>query len=272
MYGIALFRSWRPTKIPWIVRFRVELKPSFPIFWNQNFSPNCALGFLHLRPVLMLLKNCIPKWGVQLSNGMSSVFLTLVLQHNFWELRIVFISLTATSTPGWIIASWNTFILGSFSSFKSFCNRQEMTWGMMWDLSVHNTSLPFDKHVSAFFGVIKTQSKATIGLFVLFLLPPTVQLEDVSQHKDLWHKQHTNSCKQHVRNLHVLVLLYSYFNCGNLILRILPSSSSSFLVGYCISIQGCQWTYRRTALPYSFPGCWALFTLLVSVDFTSRFR
>ena len=33
--------------------------------------------------------------------------------------------------------------------------------------------------------------------------------KDVSLHNDLWHKQHTNSCNQRVRNLRVFVLLHS---------------------------------------------------------------
>ena len=36
-----------------------------------------------------------------------------------------------------------------------------------------------------------------------------------------------------------------------------------------IRVQSSRWTYERTALPYSFPGCGELFTTLVSVDCTS---
>ena len=61
----------------------------------------------------------------------------------------------------------------------------------------------------------KRNQKPPLGLFVLFLLPPTVQLEVVSQHHELRHKQHTNSCKQHVHNLRVLVLLYSWDSSGS---------------------------------------------------------
>ena len=61
-------------------------------------------------------------------------------------------------------------------------------------------------NVSAFSCVKKPQKKISLGSFVLFLLPPKVQLEVVSQHHELRHKQQTNSCKQHV----VLVLLYSW--------------------------------------------------------------
>ena len=65
-----------------------------------------------------------------------------------------------------------------------------------------------------------------VALFVLFLLPPTVQLEDVSQRSDLSLTQHNNSCKQLVHNFLVLVLLCSgilqvYFNWEFLIPRIL---------------------------------------------------
>ena len=43
----------------------------------------------------------------------------------------------------------------------------------------------------------------------LFPLLPTVQFDVVHQHFDLRHKQHTDSCRQHVLNLHVLVDLCS---------------------------------------------------------------
>ena len=39
-----------PTKIPRVMRLAKELTPSSPILRNQTFSPNCAIGFLHLRP------------------------------------------------------------------------------------------------------------------------------------------------------------------------------------------------------------------------------
>ena len=62
----------------------------FPFLRNQTFSPNCAIGFLHLRPVLFislvfpslpiltLLMTCAAKRGSQLSNGLSSEIRTLV--------------------------------------------------------------------------------------------------------------------------------------------------------------------------------------------------
>ena len=64
---------------------------------------------------------------------------------------------------------------------------------MMWDLSVHNTSLPFDHtcvldkpelEMCLYFPVSEKhdQKLPMMALFVLFLLPPAVQLEDVSQH------------------------------------------------------------------------------------------
>ena len=53
-------------------------------------------------------------------------------------------------------------------------------------------------------------------LFFLFPLPPTVQFDAVRQHLDLRHKQHTNSCKQHVPNLHVLVSLCSWDSSDSL--------------------------------------------------------
>ena len=109
----------------------------------------------------------------------------------------------------------------------------------MWDFSVRNKSLPFDSVC----GLDKSElelwlhspvsrnrtQKLPLGLFVLFL-SPTVQLEVVSQHHELRHKQHTNSCKQHVHNFHVLVLLCSWDSSGSFQLGISASkdSSSSF--------------------------------------------
>ena len=89
-----------------------ELTPSSPIVRNQTFSPNCATGFLHLRPVLLislvfpslpiliLFMTCAGKRGGQLSNGLSSATRTLVFCSA--EIRRVlhcrFTYLTAIST------------------------------------------------------------------------------------------------------------------------------------------------------------------------------
>ena len=66
------------------MRLAKELTPSSPVLRNQTFSPNCATGFLHLRPVLLislvfpsvpiliLFMTCAAKRGSQLSNGLSS--------------------------------------------------------------------------------------------------------------------------------------------------------------------------------------------------------
>ena len=74
------------------MRLANELTPSSPILQNQTFSPNCSIGFLHLRPVrlnslvfpsfpiLILLMACeAAKRGGQLSGGLSSAMRTLVL-------------------------------------------------------------------------------------------------------------------------------------------------------------------------------------------------
>ena len=72
------------------MRLANELTPSSPILRNKNFSPNCAIGFLHLRPVLLislvspsmptlvLIMTCAAKRGSQLSNGLSSPMRALV--------------------------------------------------------------------------------------------------------------------------------------------------------------------------------------------------
>ena len=81
------------------------------ILRNQTFSPYCAIGFLHLRPVLLislvfpslpsliLFMTCAAKRGNQLSDGLSSATRTLVFCSA--EIRRVlqcrFTSLTAIS-------------------------------------------------------------------------------------------------------------------------------------------------------------------------------
>ena len=45
------------------------------------------------------------------------------------------------------------------------------------------------------------------------------QLEVVSQHHELRHMQHTNSCKQRIHNLNVIVLLHSWDSSGSFRLR-----------------------------------------------------
>ena len=109
-----------------------------------------------------------------------------------------------------------------------------------------------------------------------FLFPhlSIVQFDVVRQHLDLRHKQHTNACRQHVLNLHVLVSLVVRFFGSILTLGISASkgsSSSSFpisasardspnwfdvITDWChISIQSFRWTYESTALPSPFPDC-----------------
>ena len=47
--------------------------------------------------------------------------------------------------------------------------------------------------------------KPRSGFFFLIPLLPTIQFDVVHENLDLQHKQHTNSCRQHVLNIHVLV-------------------------------------------------------------------
>ena len=81
--------------------------------------------------------------------------------------------------------------------------------------------------------VMKLLSKATVGVVCsLSSSSNTVQFEVVHQLHDLQHKQHTNFCKQHVQNLHVLVSL-DLWNSWDFILDLGSSasdgsSSSSF--------------------------------------------
>ena len=103
-----------------------------------------------------------------------------------------------------------------------------MKWSMLWDLFVHNMSLPFD-HTSCLdkseletclrFPVSENRNrKLRSELSFLFPLPPTVPFDVVNQHLDLRHKPHTNSCKQHVLNLHVLVSLCSWDSSDSFLL------------------------------------------------------
>ena len=154
---------------------------------------------------------------------------------------------------------------------------------MLWDLSDHNTSLPFDNtccldkselESCLHFPVSRNRSrKLRSETFFLSPLRPTVQFSVVHQHLDLQHKQHTNSCRHHVLNLHVLVSLCSWGSSDS-------DSGTSCFQGFLIffvshfdictrlshwfdvittwcytSIQSFRWTYERTALPYSFPDC-----------------
>ena len=134
------------------MRLAKELTPSSPILRNQTFSPNCAIGFLHLRPVLLislvfpslpvliLFMTCAAKRGSQPSNGLSSAMRTPVFcSAEIWRvLHGCFAPLTAisvrplamwsssggpcgvTSTPAraWITTSWGDFVVGSLSHFK----------------------------------------------------------------------------------------------------------------------------------------------------------
>ena len=65
-----------------------------------------------------------------------------------------------------------------------------------------------------------------------FLLPllPSIQFDVVRQHIDLRHKQHTNSCRQHVLNLHVSGFSLLVGFCGFILTLGIPrvSSSSTF--------------------------------------------
>ena len=94
-----------------------------------------------------------------------------------------------------------------------------MKWSVLLDLSVHNMSLPFDHTCCLDKSELETCLRFPVSRnryrklrsesFFLFPLLPTVQFDVVHQHLDLRHKQHTNSCRQHVLNLHVFVSLSS---------------------------------------------------------------
>ena len=85
-----------------------------------------------------------------------------------------------------------------------------MKWSMLWDLSFHNMSLPFDHACCLDKSELETclrfpvteNSNRTLRSESSFLslLLPTVQFDVVHQHLDLRHKQHTNSGGQHVLN------------------------------------------------------------------------
>ena len=91
---------------------------------------------------------------------------------------------------------------------------------MLWDLSVNNMSLQFD-HTHC---LDTSEMEACLHLrvsnhhrrrqqwesFFLSPLHPTIQFDFVHQLHDLRQRQHTNFCKQHVRNHHVLVSLDSW--------------------------------------------------------------
>ena len=82
-----------------------------------------------------------------------------------------------------------------------------MKWCMLWDLSVHNMSLPFD-HTCCLckseletclrFPASENRGRKLRPESSFLILLPTFQFDVVQQHLDLRHKQHTNSCRQDV--------------------------------------------------------------------------
>ena len=162
-----------------------------------------------------------------------------------------------------------------------------MKWSMLWELSVHNMSLPFD-HTCCLdkseletclrFPVSENRSRklqSESSFLFLLLLLPIVQFDVVHQHRDLRHKRHTNSSRQHVLNLHVLVSLCS-LDSSEFILtlgisafkgsssssnpistsaRDSPTGSMSSPIGATSRFRVFRWTYERTALPSRFPDC-----------------
>ena len=112
-----------------------------------------------------------------------------------------------------------------------------MKWSMLWVLSVHNMSLAFDHTCSLGKSELETclhfpvsensDRKLRSASSFLFLVVPIVQFDVVHQHLDLRHKQHTNSCRQHVLNLHVLVSLCSLDSPLTLGISASKASSSS---------------------------------------------
>ena len=103
-----------------------------------------------------------------------------------------------------------------------------MKWGMLWDISVHDMSLPFDRTCCPDKAELGTclrflvsrsrNQKLQSELFFLLPLPPHVQSDVVHQLLDLRHKPHTNSCEQHVLDLHVVVSLCSWDSSDSLLL------------------------------------------------------
>ena len=163
------------------MRLAKELTQSSPILRNQTFSPNCAIGFLHLRPVLLislvfpslsilnLFVTCAGKRGSQLRNGLSSAMCALVYcsAEIRWVLHCLFTSHSHFhTTVGHVITlkwslrnpthAWTPHLdVLSYSVHyrisKWFCenqdlwwNQQVMKWNMLWDFSVHIMSLLFD--------------------------------------------------------------------------------------------------------------------------------
>ena len=154
-----------------------------------------------------------------------------------------------------------------------------MKWSMLWDLFPFTTSrqrlnvLAVSTHqnwkrVCVFLSRNRCR-KLQSDFFCLFPLPPTVPFDAVNQHLDLRHKQHTDSCRQHVLHLHVLVSLCSLDSSGSFLLIFFVSHFNIctrfthwfdvITVGCYISIQSFRWTYERTALPSSLPDCFQFF-------------
>ena len=227
---------------------------------------------------------CAAKRGSQLSNGLSSAIRTLVLffsgNPENSALSFHFSHSHFHTTLGHVIAQ-----VVPVESLP-LPHMLETLHLEVRSCSVHNTSLPSDHtccldkselEMCLRFPVSRSRNrKLQSELSFLFPLPPTVQLDGVHQHLNLRHKLHTNYCKQHVLNLHVLVSLCSWESSDSLLLwelllprvlhllRFFPISTSLrdsptwfvVITNWCkISIQNTRRTYERTALPYSFPDC-----------------
>ena len=220
--------------------------------------------------------------------------------------------ITSTPTHAWITASWSAFVLGSLSHFKMILRkpRSFMKPKKKWN-GVCKRTFPFKtcrsrltiravwtnqnwKRVCVFL-CQKTEvesydrSRSFSSNSLIRCCPPTPQPSTQAAHQ-----LQKTACPQSSCFCFCLLVGFFGFILTLGISASKGSSSSSFPIstsardsptsfitnGCYIPIQSFRWTYERTALPSPFPDCWlffarrwsASFTLLVSVDFTSRFK
>ena len=110
-----------------------------------------------------------------------------------------------------------------------------MKRSMLWNLSVHKMSLPFD-HTCCLgkseletclrFPSLENRNRRPRSESSFLLLLPTVLFDVANQHFDLRHKRHTDFCRQHESSCSCFSLLVGFFGFI-LTLGISPSKSSS---------------------------------------------
>ena len=150
-----------------------------------------------------------------------------------------------------------------------------MKWSMLWDLSVYNTSFPFDRTCCLDKSELETclrqetvveSYNRSCSFSFLFLQQLNSML---STDTSPFNTSSTNSCRQHVLNLQARWVLRIHSDTWNVCFQRYPHLLrfpfdiytrfhhwfDVITNGSYISVQSFRWTYERTALPSSLPDC-----------------